>query len=116
METILLKMARQLDSLDEASLMNLWNKYAGTVASFEPTKRWEEAALVFAMIQGKRWKNQLFNYHWACQTRAARDSAPMQQGQGAKTDFSLEIPHPQAQKEEKKPCTILQFRKPGKSE
>ena len=62
MEQLLIKMARQLDALDEASLLALWDKYAVIVSHFEPTKRWEEAALVFSFIQAKRWKNQLFNH------------------------------------------------------
>ena len=65
MEQVLLKMARQLRAFDEASLMALWDKYAETVQRFEPSQRWEEAVLVLAMIQGMRFKNQLFNYHWA---------------------------------------------------
>lgn len=68
MEAFLLKIARQLDSLDEASLLELWNKYAEIVSKFEPTKRWEEATLILSLIQAKRWKNQLFNYHWSTQT------------------------------------------------
>ena len=51
MEQLLIKMARQLDALDEASLLALWDKYAVIVSHFEPTKRWEEAALVFSFIQ-----------------------------------------------------------------
>ncbi len=69
MEQLLLKLARQLDSLDEASLMSLWDSYANKVNRFEPTQRWEEAALVFSLIQAKKWKNQLFNYQWAAQVR-----------------------------------------------
>lgn len=69
MEHLLLKMARQLDSLDEASLLALWEKYATIVSRFEPTKRWEEAALVFSLIQAKHLKNQLFNYSWSAQVR-----------------------------------------------
>lgn len=65
MEQVLLKMARQLRAFDEASLMALWDKYSETVARFEPSQRWEEAVLVLAMIQGMRFKNQLFNHHWA---------------------------------------------------
>jgi len=64
-EQVLLKMARQLRAFDEASLMALWDKYAETVSRFEPSQRWEEAVLVLAMIQGMRFKNQLFNHHWA---------------------------------------------------
>ena len=65
MEQVLLKMAKQLRAFDEASIMALWDKYAETVERFEPTQRWEEAVLVLAMIQGMRFKNQLFNHHWA---------------------------------------------------
>ncbi|MGE4298297.1 MAG: hypothetical protein AB7E47_09745 [Desulfovibrionaceae bacterium] len=71
MEHVLLKIARQLNAYDEASLMSLWDKYSETVQNFEPTKRWEEAALVFGLIQALRWKNQLFNYHWAEDARPA---------------------------------------------
>ncbi len=67
MEQLLLKLARQLDALDEASLMSLWDVYAERVHRFEPTKRWEEATLVLSFIQAKRWKNQLFNHHWSNQ-------------------------------------------------
>ena len=79
MEHLLLKLARQLDSMDEASLMALWDKYAAIVSRFEPTRRWEEAALVFSLIQAKRWKNQLFNQQWAAQARPQGD-APAQHG------------------------------------
>lgn len=65
MKRVLEKLARQLNSYDEASLMSLWEDYAEKVRDFEPTKRWEEAALIFGFIQTVRWKNQLFNYHWA---------------------------------------------------
>jgi hypothetical protein len=64
-EQVLLKLARQLRAFDEASLMALWDKYADAVSRFEPSQRWEESVLVLAMIQGMRFKNQLFNYHWA---------------------------------------------------
>ncbi len=65
MEKMLHKLARQLDSLDEASLMALWGKYATITSRFEPTAQWEEAALIFSLIQAKRWKNQLFNHIWS---------------------------------------------------
>ncbi len=83
MESLLHKLARQLDALDEASLMALWDSYAEKVHRFEPTKRWEEAALVFSFIQAKRWKNQLFNYHWSQQMRP-------ENGEMQLSNFSLE--------------------------
>lgn len=65
LEKALLKLARQINAYDEASLMSLWEKYAEKVRHFEPTKRWEESVLVFNLIQSTRLKNQLFNYNWA---------------------------------------------------
>lgn len=64
LEKALLKLARQLDAYDEASLTDLWNKYEARVSQFEPSKEWEEAAVVFGMIQSVRLKNHLFNHHW----------------------------------------------------
>lgn len=109
MEKMLLKLARQLDSLDEASLMALWSKYATMTSRFEPTKRWEEACLVFSLIQAKRWKNQLFNYSWA-----QRRTPPVknQNPQAAPpVQFGIEKP---AMAEEQEPaakqtCHILSF-------
>ena len=51
--------------------------YAEAVARFEPSKRWEEAVLVLAMIQGMRFKNQLFNHHWAEGSLPGEDQAPL---------------------------------------
>ncbi|WP_297044934.1 hypothetical protein [uncultured Desulfovibrio sp.] len=111
MEKLLLRLARQLDALDEASLMALWSKYATLTSRFEPTRRWEEGALVFSLIQAKHWKNQLFNYCWREQRRppdapagapvdaSPRDAAPA-------PDFALErAPEPPAV-----PCRVLSFR------
>ena len=74
MEQMLLKMARQLDALDEASLMGLWEKYMQIVSRFEPSQRWQEAVLVLSLIQAKHWKNQLFNVQWSERLRNARSN------------------------------------------
>ena len=63
LENALLKLSRQLVAFDEASLMDLWEKYAESVRDFEPTRRWEESVLIFGLIQAVRMKNQLFNYN-----------------------------------------------------
>lgn len=76
MEKALVKMARQLRSLDEASLMSLWEKYAGIVRAFEPSERWEEAVLVLSFIQSVRMKNQLFNHQWAGTIRPREPARP----------------------------------------
>ncbi|MBD5626553.1 MAG: hypothetical protein HDQ90_03510 [Desulfovibrio sp.] len=122
MEKLLLKLARQLDALDEASLMSLWSKYATLTSRFEPTKRWEEGALVFSLIQAKRWKNQLFNYCWREQRRPPEDRggargqarggaqpgvAPAAATEGpAPADFVLERDETPAAP----PCRVLSFR------
>ena len=69
MEQLLLKLARQLDSLDEASLDSLWQQYAQIVNNFDPTTSWAEAVLVLSFIQAKSWKNQLFNTQWAMRSK-----------------------------------------------
>jgi hypothetical protein len=65
MQRVLEKMAKKLNEYDEASLMNLWQHYAAQVHDFEPSKRWEEAAIALCLIQAVHWKNQLFNYNLA---------------------------------------------------
>jgi hypothetical protein len=116
MEQLLIKMARQLDALDEASLLALWDKYAVIVSHFEPTKRWEEAALVFSFIQAKRWKNQLFNYSWSAQVHPSAASQPV-----AEPDFFLDPPTGRPAPAKPKPRlsssarTAVQRRMPPKS-
>lgn len=103
MEKLLLKMAEQLDGLDEASLMYLWNKYAQRVYQFEPTQEWERAALVFCLIQAKHMKNQLFNYHWSLQVRME------QERRGSMYDSRKPAWQKHAEPERKAPCPVLPF-------
>lgn len=63
LEKALLKLVKQINAYDEASMMSLWERLAERVGRFEPTAEWEEAALALAMIQGVRMKNQLFNHN-----------------------------------------------------
>ena len=106
MEKLLVRLARQLDAIDEASLMSLWSKYATATSRFEPTREWEETALVFSLIQAKRWKNQLFNYHWARQARPldGPDGMPVHL-----PEFRLETPE---QPSEAHRCRVLAFTPP----
>ena len=78
MERALRKLAAQLNGYDEASLMALWEKYAQKTEQFEPSREWEEAALMFSLIQAVRWKNQLFNHHWAESEQGNMRSMPPQ--------------------------------------
>lgn len=81
MEKMLQKIASQLAAVDEASLIQLWDKYHTQVQEFEPTRRWEEAVLVLSLIQAVRWKNQLFNAKWAREQRPAPDQGAKDPGQ-----------------------------------
>ena len=105
MEKLLARLAQQLDTSDEASLMSLWSKYATTTSRFEPTKRWEEATLIFSLIQAKRWKNQLFNFHWSRQSQGREGLDP--QMPNLAPDFSLEAPQEPAPEHR---CRVLDFR------
>lgn len=90
LENALVKLARQIVAFDEASLMDLWEKYAEVVRRFEPTRRWEEAALIFGLIQSVRMKNQLFNYNLS----ASRSGVP---GPGLGLDLlNLSAPEPRS--------------------
>ncbi len=109
MQRVLEKMAKQLNSYDEASLMQLWQQYAAQVHDFEPTKRWEEAAVALCLIQAIHWKNQLFNYHLAATaTPADKSSLPplpdfftAQRGQSKAA--------PTAEENTKPKATVLRF-------
>lgn len=115
MEKMLLKLAKQLDSLDEASLMALWSKYANITSRFEPTKRWEESCLVFSLIQAKRWKNQLFNYNWSQQRQAPLKNESGDADFGVEFEKKLEFKksaEPDSQPDDGggEPCRVLAFK------
>lgn len=120
MERMLLKMAHQLNAYDEASLMSLWNKYAEIVDRFESSKRWEEAALVFSLIQAVRWKNQLFNLRLAESTRPDGQSGSLLPGfdqvnnflQAQKSRPGSAVPAGKIDlRSGKKQCKVLSFRR-----
>lgn len=102
MEKLLLKMADQLDSLPEAPLMDLWNKYARQTCTFSPTREWERAALVLCLIQAKRMKNQLFNYCWSA---VAKDA-----GEDPRAEQIREMQEMLQETVRREPCPVLQFK------
>lgn len=112
MEKLLARLAHQLDSLDEASLMALWSKYATLTTRFEPTSQWEEACLIFALIQAKHWKNQLFNYCWLQQRKPPIKETEDYEVLGV--EFGMDTP------ESPQPppggCRILQFPDPAQKD
>lgn len=76
MEKMLLKMARQLNAMDEASLMALWNRYVERVQNFDASQEWEEAAIVLSLLQAVRGKNMLFNTRWTERENARTSAQP----------------------------------------
>ena len=74
--TSLIKMARQLDALDEASLLALWDKYAVIVSTFRTHGVGEEAGF-FRSFRPSGGKNQLFNYSWSAQVHPGAASQPV---------------------------------------
>jgi hypothetical protein len=108
-EKALEKLARQLAAFDEASLMALWDKYARTVGTFEPSKRWEEAVIIFGFIQSVRFKNQLFNFHWSA-AGVAGEPEPVVPGRPVLAGAAAGEPDRPAPKRGK----VLRF--PGKDE
>lgn len=112
MQRVLEKMAKKLNEYDEASLMDLWHRYAMQVQQFEPTKRWEEAALALSLIQAVHWKNQLFNYHLAL-TATPPSAADLAKIPPLPDFFERNKPKPaapaQADEEEKPRAKVLSF-------
>ena len=108
MEKLLTRLARQLDAYRRGvAHVAVEQSTPPSPAVFEPTQRWEEAVLVFSMIQAKRYKNQLFNYYWAQQAQPHEDG-PAPAAQPLAPDFDLM----QGQAEAPAPhrCRVLSFR------
>jgi len=60
-EKALERLAEQILSLDEASLVNLREKYRVKIDDFDGTKDWEKAVIIYCMINAVTMKNVLFN-------------------------------------------------------
>jgi len=61
MEKALEKLAEQILSFDEASLVSLREKYRQKIEHFDGTKNWEKAVIVYCIINAVSLKNTLFN-------------------------------------------------------
>ena len=61
MEKALEKLAEQILHFDEASLATLREKYRTRIESFDGTKDWEKAVIIFCIINAVSMKNTLFN-------------------------------------------------------
>jgi hypothetical protein len=61
MEKALEKLAEQILSFDEASLVHLREKYRLRIEHFDGTKDWEKAVIIYCIINAVSMKNTLFN-------------------------------------------------------
>jgi hypothetical protein len=60
-ESALDRIAENILALDEASLSNLWEKYKLRMETFDSTREWEKAVIIFFIINSVRIKNKIFN-------------------------------------------------------
>ena len=81
MEKALEKLAEQILSFDEASLVHLREKYRTKIEHFEGTKEWERSVIIFCIINGVSMKNALFNENVLKKARQ-KEVKPPPQGQG----------------------------------
>lgn len=71
-EEALQRIADRILDFDEASLVQLQEKYLKKVSEFSPTREWERAIVIYFMINSVRVKNRIFNE----KVQGARGSAP----------------------------------------
>lgn len=61
MEKALERLAEQILAFDEASLVNLREKYRLRMENFDGTKDWEKSVIIYCLINAVCLKNTLFN-------------------------------------------------------
>lgn len=61
LEKALENIAEKILNLDEASLSTLWEKYRQRMESFDTSREWEKAVIIFFIINAVRVKNHIFN-------------------------------------------------------
>ena len=76
MEKAIEKLAEQILSFDEASLVHLREKYRLRIEDFDGTKDWERAVIAYCIINAVSMKNALFNQN----VRNQKSEAPRSQG------------------------------------
>jgi hypothetical protein len=82
MEKALEKIAEQILSFDEASLVHLREKYRSRIEHFDGTKDWERAVIIFCVINAVSMKNALFNENVLKKVKHKKEerSSPPKQG------------------------------------
>ncbi len=75
MEKALQRLAEQIISFDEASLVNLREKYRIRIERFDGTKEWEKAVIIYCIINAVSLKNNLFNENVLKRKREEKNEA-----------------------------------------
>ena len=78
MERALEKLAEQILSFDEASLVHLREKYRLRIEHFDGSKDWEKAVIIYCIINAVSLKNTLFNENVL--KRKKNEKAPPRRG------------------------------------
>ena len=76
MEKALEKLAEQILSFDEASLVTLREKYRLKIEHFDGTKDWEKAVVIYCIINAVSLKNTLFNENVLKKKKEKEDKPP----------------------------------------
>ena len=79
LEKALEKLAEQILSFDEASLVHLREKYRLRIEHFDGTKDWEKAVVVFCIINAVSMKNALFNENVLKRTKTKEERPSLQE-------------------------------------
>ena len=82
MEKALEKIAEQILSFDEASLVHLMEKYRSRIEYFDGTKDWERAVIIFCVINAVSMKNALFNENVLKKVKHEKEKKSSPQNQG----------------------------------
>ncbi len=80
LEKALERLAEQILSFDEASLVHLREKYRLRIEHFDGTKDWEKAVVVFCIINAVSMKNALFNENVLKRTKTKEQPSPPNRG------------------------------------
>ena len=80
MDKALDRLAEQILSFDEASLVSLREKYRVRIEHFDGTKDWERAVIIFCIINAVSMKNTLFNENVVKRQKEKEKTKPVSKG------------------------------------
>ena len=80
MDKALDRLAEQILSFDEASLVSLREKYRLRIEHFDGTKDWERAVIIFCIINAVSMKNTLFNENVVKRQKEKEKAKPASKG------------------------------------